>query len=220
MSWIIFDDIFFIYDPDQAILSSHPYSLLQQDLRHPDSKKINLIVDTPFQLVPEEGYEESGNSLILHTVQPLIPIQNSQIKVDTWSGSYARCVYYIPRELQHLNAANYMHWMSGIERFSRGFFKEVHTGLVSIRVYDTLYVLIQVRKVLKEAVRLQVPSPDDSSFHLLKWVEKYRAHQSDFILWTNESSPSHVRILKKYLSEVRILKGEKENIIPEIIQGI
>jgi hypothetical protein len=220
MSWIVFDDIFFIYDPDQSIFSSHPIALLQPGFQSQESKKINLVVDTPFQLVPELSFEESRAAILLQAVHPFTHFQSSQVRVDTWTGHYTRCVYYIPMYLQKLNARNSFHWMSCIENFTREFFREVHTGICSLRIYDTLYMMIQVDKSLKEAVRVQVSSPDDSTYYLLKWLEKYKSRQGDFVLYTNEKAPAHIRILKKYLSSVRLIPGDKENIIPEIIKGI
>ena len=220
MSWIVFDDIFFIYDSDQSIFSSHPIALLTPDLPGPGLKKINLIVNTPFQLVPEQSFDESTATLVLQSVYPYTHFHHNQVRVDTWTNHYARCIYYLPQALQQLRAKNYLHWMTCVENYSSGFFSEVHNGICSLRIYDTLYILIQVDKSLKEAVRLHVPSPDDSTFHLLKWLEKYKTRQADFVLFTNEKTPAHIRILKKYLSAVRLLPGDKENIIPEIIKTL
>lgn len=220
MSWIIFDDIFFIYDPDQSLFSSHPIVFLPENLRQSDAKKINLVVDTPFQLVPEMFFEETSKGILMQAVHPFTHFQNDQIRVDTWSNQYVRCVYYLPHALYHLNSIQQLHWMTAVERFSKGFFDQVTTALVCLRIYDTLYILIQVGNLLKEALRLQVPSPDDSTYHLLKCVEKYKSHQSEFVLFTNEKEPAHLRILKKYVREVRLLNGDKDHLIREIIQGI
>jgi hypothetical protein len=218
MSWIVFDDIFFIYDPDQSLFSSHPISLLQPGMSAKESKRINLVVDTPFQLVPELSYEPSAAPVFLQAVHPYTHFQSNQVRVDTWTSHYLRCIYYMPQQLQKLNAEKSIHWMSCLENFSREFFREVHTGIFSLRIFDFLYLMIQVDKSLKEAIRLHVPSPDDSTYYILKWIEKYKSRQGDFVLYTNEKAPAHIRILKKYLNAVRLIPGDKENIIAVIIK--
>jgi len=219
-AWIVFDNIFFIYDPDQSLFSSHPVTLLQPNSDRFESRQIDLIVDTPFQLVPEHSFNEYSKGIIMHAIHPYSRLQNQQIKVDTWSSQYIKCIYYLPKSLQQLNTKNYLHWMSCVERWSRRFFDKVHTGMCSIRIFDHIYILIQVEKSLKEALKLHVPSPDDSSYFLLKLIEKYKAYQEDFTLFTNEKAPAHIRILKKYLYEVEVLKWDQDDIIPEIIRGV
>lgn len=220
ISWIVFDDRLFIYDPDQSVFSSHPLSLFNSEAGAYalGSKRINLVVDTPFQLVPESGYEEQSKSIIAQSISPFVNVAASRVQVDTWSGSYAKCIYYLPLAFQGLKANNYLHWMSCIEKYSQPLMDKLDSALYCIRIFDTLYVLLQIDKSLKEAVTLFVPSPDDSSFHLLKLIEKYKEHQDQLTLITNETQPAHIRILKKFIPEVILIEKEQEVLIPEIIK--
>lgn len=218
MSWIVFDDIFFVLKDGINPLTIFAHTDLLPSLEEQDARgTLRMILDTPFQLIPESQYEEKSRFALLQTILPYLIPGEQEILTDTWPASYVKCVYHLPPQFGRFLPLETHHWMSCLAAYAQPWFDRHHTGLFTVRVQDTQYNLVQVNKVLKEASKHRLPSPDDSTYFTLKLVEKYRAHQQDFKVWTNDSSAAHLRILKKFIPVVNLLQPAGPEIITEII---
>lgn len=218
MSWIVFDDIFFVLKEGVNPLTLYAQSDLLPTLEENATPGIRrIILDTPFQLVPESHYDEKSRFPILQAIQPFPGHGESRILTDTWPANYSKCIYSLPAQFVKYLPLETWHWMSCLAAYAQSWFDRHHTGLFTIRIQDTMYNLVQVNKVIKEASKYRLPSPDDSTYFTLKLVEKYRIHQHAFKIWTNDSSAAHLRILKKFVPEVNLLQPAGPEIITEII---
>ncbi len=218
MSWIVFDDIFFVLKEGINPLTIYAQSDLLPSLEESAAQgTMRIILDTPFQLIPESQYDEKSRFTLLQAIFPYSGYSEQRIITDTWPANYCKCIYSLPAQFGKYLPLETWHWMSCLAAYAQPWFDRHHTGLFTVRVQDTIYNLVQVNKVLKEASKHRLPSPDDSTYFTLKLVEKYRAHQQAFKVWTNDPSAAHLRILKKFIPEVSLLQPAGPEIITEII---
>lgn len=220
MSWIVFDDIFFILKEGINPLTLYSRADLFPSLEeHAAQGGMRIILDTPFQLVPESLYDEKSGLNLVQAILPYPGYGESAVRTETWPSTYSKIIYYLPAPFGPYHASETLHWMTCLAAYAQAWFDRHHTGLFTLRIQDTMYNLVQVNKVLKEASKLRLPSPDDSTYFTLKLVEKYRSHQQAFKVWTNDPSTAHLRILKKFVPEVSLLQPPGPEMIKEIIQG-
>ncbi len=216
MTLIVFEDTYYTFDPHQDQVK--PFSIL--DLKHYANELSNsrVIVNTPFQIVPELMYEDGMLPLILEMSNPYLTANIDRYRVDTWRHTYIKCAYYIPNALHQLNGASFRHWMSCLASYNEDFFNKHPTAFWVYRLHDTLHLFLKIEGKLQAAKMIKAVSPDDSSYIILKILEPYTAALDKMTLWTNESDPFHLQILYKFIASVKVAQTEPMKLLHQIVQ--
>ncbi len=215
---MVFDDIFFIYYHAQEVLESFPNTELSNFLQSSQDSYLKIIGDFPHVIVPEKMYETGYEALLLNQGHPYILPASYQCKVETWPSNYIKCIYYLPLKYIRLHSES-VHLYSILSDLSKSFFDKRSSGIWSFRIQNKLYSITKMNNLLQEVKTIRVDSPDDSTFYILKLVEKYSMHQPAISVWTNETNAHHVRILKKYVSEVILERRETVELVKEIMKN-
>lgn len=175
-----------------------------------------LLLDSPYVIIPEALYSPGHDPLILQDRYPYLSVSQSRYAVDTWIGNYAKCIYYVP-DKYYRKGYQYMHWLTCLSAYNQKFFDQHDNGIWSLRMKEKLYTFIKINRVLKGIKIIHAPSPDDSTYHLLKIAETMQAYQSSLSLWTNENNQQHLNILCQYIPSVITTDQELTVLLHDII---
>lgn len=177
----------------------------------------NVLIDSPYVIIPEALYRPGIDPLMLQDKYPYLSVSQSRYGVDTWIGNYAKCVYYIPDKYYRLGN-QHKHWLTCLASYNQNFFDLHDNGIWSLRIKEKLYTFIKLNRVLKEIKIIHAPSPDDSTYHLLKITETMQEYQSSLSLWTNENNQQHLNILSQYIPSVITTDQELPVLLHDIIR--
>mgnify|MGYP006351330453 CR=1 FL=1 len=220
MSLMVFDDIFFIYDPVSDNIDSKSILELNSFLRinslSSPQFEITLFQDLPYVMVPELMYHEGENQILFNHKYPhLIPSVES-LRVDTWPLHFTKCVYYIPSSLRH-HQVQVWHLYSVLCMWSERFFSKYSNGLWTFKIQNKVVAFLRLANHLKEVRTFEAGTADEASFHLLKLLEPYKEHQNEMNLWTNESDPYYLQIMSKYIPRITVEKNDVKFLIKDIL---
>lgn len=219
--YIAFDDQFIFFDPASSELAfksalEWDHTALQSTT---DRSTSSLVIDSPFVLVPESLYSPGSDSLLLQDKYPYLTLSSSRYSVDTWTSNYAKCVYYIPDKYYNSGAQPFKHWLTCLAQYNQIFFDAHDTGIWALRMKSKIYVFVKVNRALKEVKVIHAPSPDDSTYHLLKIVESIKGHQNQMAIWTNENNKLHLSVLSQYLPHIVTTDMDLSLLIRDIISN-
>lgn len=220
MSLILFDDIFFVFLPGSNTFSEYKTSELSAYYKQVEGGEahIECILNSPHVLIPELSHEYGSEVLLMQAVHPYLTTSSKRYSTDTWTGKYSKLLYYIPDKLFSIGLSK-KHWLSCLSDFNQAFFDQWHTACWSFKLANRLFIFISVEKTLKEVKEYSVLSPDDSTYFLLKLLEKYKEYQNDMVVWTNEPGEHHLHLLKKFVPKVIYNKSSQAAIIQEILEA-
>jgi hypothetical protein len=218
-----FENQFFVFDPAWARAINLRSNLewdaeIESVLGH--NQNAFIIIDSPYVLVPETMYVSGMDPLLMQDKYPYLSLSAARYQTDTWTSNYVKCVYYIPDKYYKLKGKQYHHWLTGLEVFSQSFFDTHDTAIWAFRLKEKLYVFVKVNRVLQQVKVLQCPSPDDSTYHLLKIAESIKEYQSVLTIWTNENNHFHLSILNQYVPNVIVNDRELSLLLFDIISTL
>lgn len=220
MSLILFDDIFFVFLEGSNTFSEHKIFELDDYCQQVDEGEsgIDCFLSSPYILIPELAHQDGSEVLLMQASHPYLTTRSTRYTVDTWAGKYCKLVYYIPN-LLFKPGFNKKHWLSCLSAYNQAFFDQWHTACWAYKLANKLFIFISVEKSLKEVKVYSVLSPDDSTYFLLKLLERYKIHQNEMVVWTNEPGEHHLHILKKFVPKVIYSKSSQAELIHEILDA-
>ncbi len=210
------DDIFYTFHPSQDQVK--PQSILDLNAQSDIQGVGTIIVNTPYQIIPELMYEDGYQSIILDSSYPYLTTNEDRYHVDTWWSLYAKCVYYLPNMVFQHKPLKFKHWMSCLAQYNEDFFLKHPTGIWALRVRDTLYVFFKINGSFYGAHRIKAASPDDSSYLILKLLEPYAPALEAMTLWTNDSDPMNHQILSRFIAQIKVETAPTLTLLHQIIQ--
>ncbi|MEP7322284.1 MAG: hypothetical protein ABI761_10205 [Saprospiraceae bacterium] len=218
-----FENQFFVLNPSQnndVNLRSNLEWDREVESELIENNQATIIIDSPFVLVPETMYVPGMDPLLLQDKYPYLSLSATRYQADTWTNFYTKCVFYIPDKYYRLKGKQYHHWLTSLAVYNQKFFDAHDTGIWAFRLKDKLYVFVKVNRVLQQVKILNCPSPDDSTYHLLKIVETIKEYQSILTIWTNEYNNFHLSILNQYIPNVIVNDIELPKLLIEIISPL
>lgn len=220
MSLMVFDDIFFIYDPFNDTIESKSILELNSFLRVNSSSYtqlgITLFQDLPYVIVPEMMYQEGENQILINHKYPHLLPSFESIHVETWPLHFIKCVYYVPVSLRNLKV-QVCHLYTGLCIWSERFFSKHSNGLWTFKLQNKVIAFLRLANRLKEVRTFEAGTADEASFHLLKLLEPYKELQDEMNLWTNESDPYYLQIMSKYIPRITVEKNDVKFLIKDIL---
>lgn len=215
MSMLVLDDIFYTFHPLQEEVEAH--SIFNFSTQAKESNLHRLIVNTPFEIIPELIYTDGNLPYFLELSNPYLTTANERYRVDTWWYTYSKCAYYIPNFIYRLNFTQIKHWMTCLAIYSQAFFDNHPTGIWVYRLGEKLFIFLKIDGKLHSVKTFNAASPDDGSYAVLKMLEAVPTSLSSMTLWTNEADTFHLQILYKYVANIQVDQSKPLKLLHQIM---